>query len=103
MCTAKNVFDPFSLAKILLIMACRWIVGIPNIDAMGPEEIASIEIYRLKFILTRHVIVMHVTSVNTGSVQVTRRAVGARIMHSFCTDLIRNPAIWLVESRDWVN
>ena len=70
---------------------------------MEPEEIANIEIYRLKFILKRHVSVLHVTSVNTGSVQVTHRAVGARTMHGFATDLVRNPAIWLVESRDYVN
>ena len=60
---------------------------------MEPEEITNIEIYRLKFILKQHVFVLHVTSVNTGSVQVTHRAVGARIMHGFDTDLVRNPAI----------
>ena len=84
-------------------MAFRWLVGIVKIlknDAMETEKITHVEIYRLKFILKRHVFVMHVTSVNTGSVQVTHRAVGARIMHGFGTDLFRNPAIWLVESRD---
>ena len=94
---------PSALPNVVLVMACRWIVGILKIDAMGPEEITNIEIYGLKFILKRHVFVLHVTSVNTGSVQVTRRAVGARTMHGFCTDLIRNLAIWLVESRDQVN
>ena len=87
-------------------MACRLIVGIVKIlrnDAMEPEEITNIEIYRLKFILKRHVFVLHVTSLNTGSVQVTYRAVGARTMHGFGTDLVRNPAIWLVESRVYVN
>ena len=94
--TAKNFFDPFSFAKRL---TCRWIIGIVKIlnnDAMEPEEITNIEIYRLKFIFKRDVFVLHVTSVNTGSVQVTR----ARTMHGFGTDLVRNPAIWLVESRD---
>ena len=67
---------------------------------MEPEEITNLEIYRPKFILKRHVFVLHVISVNTGSVQVTHRAVGARIMHGFGTDLVRNPAIWLVESRE---
>ena len=76
------------------------IVEILNNDAMEPEETTNIEIYRLKFILKRHVSVLHVTSVNTGSVQVTHRAVGARTMHAFGTGLVRNPAIWLVESRD---
>ena len=87
-------------------MACRWIVGIVKLlknDAMEPNEITNIEIYRPKFILKRHVFVLHVTSVNTGSVQVTHRAIGARIMHGFCTDLIRNSAIWVVESLDLVN
>ena len=36
---------------------------------------------------------LHVTSFNTGSVQVTHRAVGAKTMHGFGTDLVRNPAI----------
>ena len=54
---------------------------------MEPEEKNNIEIYRLKFILKRHVFVLPVTSVNTGSVQVTHRAVGARTMHGFGTDL----------------
>ena len=67
---------------------------------MEPGEITNIEIYSLKFILKRHVFVLHVTSVNTGSVHFTHRAVGARIMYGFGTDLVRNPAIWLVESRD---
>ena len=84
-------------------MVCRWIVGIVKTlknDAMEPKQIPIIEILRLQFILKRHVFVLHVTSVNTGSVQVTHRAVGARTMHGFGTDLVRNPAIWLVESRD---
>ena len=84
-------------------MACRWIVGIAKIlrnDGMEPEEITNIEIYRPKFILKWHAFVLHVTSVNTGSVQVMHRAVGARIMHGFGTDLVRNSAIWLVDSRD---
>ena len=67
---------------------------------MEPGEITNIQIYRLKFILKRRVFVLHVTSVNTGSVQVTHHAVGARTMHGFGTDLVMNPAIWLVESRD---
>ena len=74
----------------------RWTVGIEKIftnDGMEPEEITNIEIYRPKFILKRHVFVLHVTSVNTGGVQVTHRAVGARTMHGFGTDLVRNPAI----------
>ena len=58
------------------------------------------KIYRLEFILKRHVFVLHMTSVNTGSVQVMHNAVGGRTMHSFGTYLVRDPAIWLVESRD---
>ena len=84
-------------------MACRWIVSIVKIlkkDAKEPEELTNIKIYRLKFILKRHVLVLHMTNVNTGSVQVTHRAVGVRTMHGFGTDLVRNPAIWLVEGRD---
>ena len=99
----KMSLIPSALPNVLLVMVCRWIVGIVKTlknDAMEPGEITNIEIYRLKFILKRHVLVSHVTSVNTGSVQVTHRAVGARIMHGFGTDLVRNPAIWLVESRD---
>ena len=69
---------------------------------MEPEEITNKEISMLKFILKRYVFdfVLHVTSVNTGSVQFTHRAVGAGTMHGFGTDLVRNPTIWLVESRD---
>ena len=102
----KMSLIPSALPNVILVMACRWIVGILKIlkhDAMGPEEITNIEIYRLKFILKRHGFVLHVTSVNTGSVQVTHCAVGARTMHGFGTDLVRNPAIWLVESQDQVN
>ena len=87
-------------------MACRWIVGIVKIlenDAMEPEEITNIEIYRLEFILKQHIFVFHVTSVNTESVQVTHPAVGAGTKHGFGTDPIRNPTIWLVESRNQVN
>ena len=88
---------PSALPNVLLVtLACRWIIGIVKIlnnDAMGPDEITNIEICRLKFILKRHVFVLHVTSVNTGSVQVAHRAVGARTMHAFGTDLVRNPAI----------
>ena len=64
---------------------------------MEPKEITNLqaEVY---FEATRFL--LHVTSVNTGSVQVTHRAVGARTMHGFGTDLVRNPAIWLVESQD---
>ena len=95
---------PSALPNVLLVtLACRWIIGIVkrlNNDAMEPEEITNIEIYRLKFILKRDVFVQHVTGVNTGSVQVTHRAVGATTMHGFGTDLVRNPAVWLVRSRD---
>ena len=100
----KMSLIPSALPNVLFVtLACRWIIGIVKIlnnDATEPDEITNTEIYRLKFILKRHVFVLHVTSVNTGSVQVTHRAVGARTMHAFGTDLVRNPAIWLVESRD---
>ena len=92
---------PSALPNVLLVMACRWIFGIVKIsknDAMEPEEITNIEIYRLKFISKRYVFVLHVTRVNTGSVQVTHRAVVVRTMHGFGTDLVRNPAIRLVEN-----
>ena len=69
---------------------------------MEPEEITNIEIYRRKLILKQDVFVLHVTSVNIGSVQVTHLEVGARTMHAYDTDLVRNPAIWLVESQDLV-
>ena len=101
---AKIVFDPFSIAKRLTCNGvCRWIVSIKKIltnGGMEPQEITNIEIYRPKFVLKRHEFILHVTSVNTGSVQVTLRAIGARTMHGFGTDLVRKPAIWLVESRD---
>ena len=87
----KMSLIPSALPNILLIRACHWIVGIVKIlkhDAMEPEEITNIEVYMLK------------TSVNTGSVQVMHRAVGARTMDGFGTDLVSNLAIWLVESRD---
>ena len=53
-------FIPSALPKVLLVMACRWIIGILKIiknDAMEPEEITNIEIYRLKFLLKQHVFV----------------------------------------------
>ena len=58
---------------------------------MEPEKITNIKIYMLQFILKRHVSVLHVTRVITGSVQVTHRAIGARTMHGFGTDLVKNP------------
>ena len=94
---------PSALSNVLLEMACCWIVDIAKIltnDGMEPEEITNIKIYRPKFILKWHVFVLHMTSVNTGSVQVTRRAVGARTMDGFGADLVRSPAIWLMESQD---
>ena len=103
----KMFLIPSAFPNVLLVtLACRWIIGIVRIlnnGAIEPEQNTNIEIYRLKFILKRHVFVLHVTSVNIGSVQVTHRAVGARTMHGFGTDLVRNLAIWLMESRDWVN
>ena len=102
----KMSLIPSALPNVLFVMACRWIVGIVKIlenDAMEPEEITNTEIYRLKFILKRHVFVLYVTSVNTGSVQVTHCAVGAGTKHGFGTDPIRTPTIWLVESRNQVN
>ena len=47
-----------ALPNVLFVMACRWIVGNVKLlknDAMEPEEITNIEIYRLVFILKRHV------------------------------------------------
>ena len=102
----KMSLIPSALPNVLFVMACRWIVGIVKIlenDAMEPEEITNIEIYGLEFILKQHVFVFHVTSVNTGSVQVTHPAVGAGTKHGFGTDPIRNPTLWLVESRNQVN
>ena len=99
----KRSWIPSALPNVLLVIsACRWMIGIVKIlnnDAMEPKEITNIEIYRLKFILKWDVFVLHMTSVNTGNVQDTHRAVGARTMHGFGTDLVWNPAIWLVESR----
>ena len=37
----KMPFIPSALPNVVLVMACRWIVGILKIDAMGPEEINS--------------------------------------------------------------
>ena len=82
-------------------MICRWIVGIVKMlmnNAMEPEEIINLEIYCLRFILKRHVSVLHVNSVIAGSVQVAHRAVGARTMHCYVADPVRNLAIWLMES-----
>ena len=84
-------------------MAGRWIVGIVKIlinNAREPEEITSQQIHRLKFILRRKVLVLHVISVVSGSVQVMHHAVGARIMQGFGTDLVMNPTVWLAESRN---
>ena len=68
----KIYLIPSALPNVLLVMACHWIFGIVKIlknDAMEPQEITNIEIYRLKFIFEWHVFVLHVTSVNTRSVQ----------------------------------
>ena len=72
---------------------CAGVVCAATPGTARVEPAVARGIYRLKFILKRHVFVLHVTSVNTGSVQVTHRAVGARTMHGFGTDLVRNPAI----------
>ena len=59
--TANNVFDPSSLAKRLMLMTCHCIFGIIKIltsNAMEPEEITKIEIYRLSFISKGHISVM---------------------------------------------
>ena len=66
---------------------------------MEPEQITNLEIYRLKFILKPYILVLHMTSVITRNEQVTHRVVGATTMLDFGTELVRNPAIWLVESR----
>ena len=49
----KMYLIPSALPNVLLVMACRWIVGTVKIlnDAMEHEEITDIEIYRLKLIL----------------------------------------------------
>ena len=54
----KMSLIPSALPNFLIVMTCRWIVGIVKIlknDAMEPEEITNIEFNRLKFILKRHV------------------------------------------------
>ena len=87
-------------------MVCPWIFGILKIfanNAVKLEEIANLEIYRLTFISQQQAFVLLVTSVVTESVEVKHCAVGARIMHGFGTDLIRNAAFWLVESRNQIN
>ena len=46
----KMSLIPSALANVLFVMACRWIGGIVKIlkhDAMEPEEITNVEIYRL--------------------------------------------------------
>ena len=99
----KMYLIPSALPNVLLgngMSLDRWYCENIKNDAIEPEEINNIEVNRLKFILKRHVSVLHVTSVNTGSVQVTHRAVGARIMHGLGTNLVSNPDIWLVERRD---
>ena len=56
----KMSLIPSALPNVLLVMACRWIVGIAKIltnDGMEPEEITNIEVHRPKFILKRHVFV----------------------------------------------
>ena len=50
----KMVLISSALQNVLLLMVCRWIVGIVKTlknDAMEPEEITNIEIYSLTFIL----------------------------------------------------
>ena len=103
MCMANNVIDPLSLAKCLTCNGMSldsWYCENIKKWCDGTEQITNIEIYTLMFIWKRHVFVLHVTSVSTGSVQVMHRAVGARSMHGFGTDLARNLAILLVESQD---
>ena len=99
-CTAaNNVFDPFNILNILLIMACHWIFIIMKIltnNGVAPVEVTNIEIYRLTFISKRHIFVLHVTNVITRSVEVTHHEVGARL----CTVLpLTQLAIW---QSDWM-
>ena len=100
----KMSLIPSALSKsYLYLMACRLIVGIVKIlrnDAMEPEEITSIEITDWSLFWSDTCLYC---TWNTGSVQVAYRAVGARTINGFGTDLVRNPAIWLVESRVYVN
>ena len=99
---AKNVFDPFSLDKRL---TCNIGMSLDNwycenikwwcYGTRGNHQCRNLqaEVY---FEATRFCIARD----KRQYFQVTHRAVGARTMHGFGTDLIRNPAIWLVESRD---
>ena len=57
---------------------------------MEPVEITNIEILQAEVYFEATHFASHVTSINTGSVQVTQRAVGTRTMHGFGTDLVRN-------------
>ena len=43
------------------------------------------------------------TGIVNENVQVTHRAVGGESMHGFGTDLFNNPAIRLVDNRNYVN
>ena len=81
--TVNAVFDPFT--------ALSWDSWYcENIDKkyMKLEEITCIEIFMLKFIVKRHI--LHIAH---DQLPYWNCAVGARTMHSFGTDLVRNRAI----------
>ena len=102
----KMSLIPSVLLKVLLLITCHWIVGILKIlkkwcyGTWGNKQYINLqaEIYfeTTSFCIARD---RH----QYQSVQVTHRAVGVRTMHGFGTDLVGNPAIWLVERQNLVN
>ena len=92
-----------ALPNVLLVMVCCWVVGIVKTlkkwcyGTWGNNQYRNLlaEVYfeAARFCIARD-------QRQYWKCAVMHRAVGARTMHSFGTDLVRNPAIWLVESRD---
>ena len=95
----KMSLIPSALPNGLLVtLACRWIVGIVKIikkwcyGTWGKNQYRNLQA-DVYFEATRFLYC-------TWPAQYRKCAVGARTKHGFGTDLVRNPVIWLVESRD---
>ena len=94
------IMIPSALPNVLLVIASRLIVGTLKIfkkwcyGTWGDNQNRSLQAE--VFLSGTFCIACHQR-------QYRKCAGYARTMHGFGTDLVRNPAIWLMESRDYVN
>ena len=93
------------IPNILRVMTYWWIliyVKILTDHTIDPDQIQIKKFIGWRLFWGETFLYYHMTSVITRSVQVRYCAVGATTMHGFAADLIRNPTMSLVESRNYV-